>query len=280
MPLIHLPHRLLIAVTGEDAEHFLEGLITSELPDGQSVVGSALLTPQGKLLFTFLVSRTTDGFLIECDANEPADIIKRLTLYKLRAKVVIAPLDEPVHVGGSTGLADQRHRDMGMRLYGAANATANATANETANETANATDSVDAYTALRASLGLLEGPQEVIANQDFPHDVALDLTGAISFSKGCFVGQEVVSRVKHRGTARRRPVLVKGEGIEAGASLFVGEREVGTIRLAAGSDGVAVVRLDHIAGKDVHIASVDGALGAVAAPPYATYSLEAEEQAD
>lgn len=268
MPLIHLPHRLLIAVTGEDAEHFLEGLITSELPDGQSVVGSALLTPQGKLLFTFLVSRTTDGFLIECDASEQADIIKRLTLYKLRAKVVIAPLDEPVHVGGSTGLADQRHRDMGMRLYGAANATANAT------------DSVDAYTALRASLGLLEGPQEVIANQDFPHDVGLDLTGAISFSKGCFVGQEVVSRVKHRGTARRRPVLVKGEGIEAGASLFVGEREVGTIRLAAGSDGVAVVRLDHIAGKDVHIASVDGALGAVAAPPYATYSLEAEEQAD
>lgn len=264
MPLIHLPHRVLTAVTGEDAEHFLEGLITSELPDDESVVGSALLTPQGKLLFTFLVSRIADGFLIETDASEQADFIKRLTLYKLRAKVAIIPNDTPVYAGWADGQVDKRHGEMGVRHYGAANAT----------------EALSAYHAARAAIGVLEGPQEIIANQDFPHDVALDLTGAVSFSKGCFVGQEVVSRVKHRGTARRRPVLVKGQGVEAGAYLFVGEREVGTIRLAAGNDGVAVVRLDHIAGKDVHIASPDGALVAVAAPPYATYSLEADEQAD
>lgn len=264
MPLIHLPHRVLTALTGEDAEHLLEGLITSELPDGDSVVGSALLTPQGKLLFSFLVSRLADGFLIECDASEQADLIKRLTLYKLRAKVAITPDDTPVYAGWADGLVDRRHGEMGVRHYGAANAT----------------EALSAYHAARAAIGVLEGPQEILAGQDFPHDLALDLTGAVSFSKGCFVGQEVVSRVKHRGTARRRPVLVKGEGVEAGASLFVGEREVGTVRLAAGDDGVAVVRLDHIAGKDVHIASAEGLLVAVAAPPYATYSLEADEQAD
>lgn len=264
MPLIHLPHRVLIAITGEEAEHFLEGLITSDLPDDKSVVGSALLTPQGKLLFTFFVSRSADGFLLECDASEQADLIKRLTLYKLRAKVVIAPLDEPVFAGADNGLLDKRHAEMGVRHYGAGEATG----------------TVDAYHAKRVALGLLEGPQEVIANQDFPHDVALDLTGAVSFSKGCFVGQEVVSRVKHRGTARRRPILVKGQGVETGASLFAGERDVGTVRLAAGDDGVAIVRLDHIIGKDVHIASAQGPVVAVAAPPYATYSLEADQQAD
>lgn len=264
MPLIHLPHRVLLAISGEDAEHFLEGLITSELPDSASAVGSALLTPQGKLLFTFLVSRHTDGFLLECDASEQADLIKRLTLYKLRAKVTIAPSDEPVFAGTNHGLNDRRHPDMGTRHYG----------------TSEATGKVDDYYAARAAIGLLEGPREMIANQDFPHDVALDLTDAVSFSKGCFVGQEVVSRVKHRGTARRRPVRVKGEGVSPGAGLFVGEREVGAVRFAAGDEGVAVVRLDHIKDADVHIASAKGPIVAVAAPSYATYSLEAREQAD
>lgn len=264
MPFTHLPHRVLVAIDGEDAEHFLEGLITSELPDEGSVVGSALLTPQGKLLFSFLVARSTGGFLLECDASDQANLVKRLTLYKLRSKVTITPSEDAVFVGADGRLIDQRHTAMPPRHYGAAEATG----------------SLDAYHGARAATGLLEGPQEIIANQDFPHDVALDLTGAVSFTKGCFVGQEVVSRVKHRGTARRRPVLVKGEGVEPGAGLFVGEREVGTLRLAADGQGVAIVRLDHIKGQDVHIASPDGPAVTVAAPPYATYSLEADEQAD
>lgn len=270
MPFIHLPHRVLTAVSGEDGEHFLEGLVTSELPDGQSVTGSALLTPQGKLLFTFLMARTADGFLIESDASEQADLIKRLTLYKLRAKVAITPDDRAVHAGleretPQTGLVDGRHPDMGVRHYGQAD---------------NAGGDVAAYHAKRAALGVLEGPQEILPGQDFPHDVGLDLTGAVSFTKGCFVGQEVVSRVKHRGTARRRPILVEGEALEPGASLHAGGREIGTIRLAAGGAGVAVVRLDHLQGQTVHMGSADGADLAVAAPPYATYSLEADDQAD
>jgi folate-binding protein YgfZ len=186
-----------------------------------------LLTPQGKLLFSFLVSRFQDGFALECDASEIEGLTKRLTLYKLRAKVTLTPSDLPIYAGGSGGLEDTRHPDMGRRHYGEANAS----------------EPVESYHAHRASLGVLEGPSEIIANQDFPHDVALDLTGAVSFAKGCFVGQEVVSRVKHRGTARRRPVLVKGDGLEQGAPVMAGEREVGTMRLVSGSVGVAVVRI-------------------------------------
>lgn len=265
MPLCSLPHRALIAISGEDAEHFLEGLITSDLPDDQSVTGSALLTPQGKLLFTFLTSRAEKGFLLECDVSERADLIKRLNLYKLRAKVIIEPSDLLVFAGIGEGLVDLRHNDLGVRHYG---------------HTDDMSGSMETYTAKRAELGILEGPDEIIANQDFPHDVALDLMNAVSFSKGCFVGQEVVSRVKHRGTARRRPVLIEGENLEQGVSLYAGERDVGAVRLVSGNHAVAVVRLDHINRADVHLGSSDGPLVTVAAPPHATYSLEADKPAD
>jgi folate-binding protein YgfZ len=264
MPLAPLSHRALLLVEGQDAAHFLEGLVSSELPQEGEVCGSALLTPQGKLLFSFLVSRqptaSGDGFALECDASEIEGLTKRLTLYKLRAKVTLTPSDLPVYAGGSGGLEDTRHPDMGHRLYGEANAS----------------DTAESYHAHRASLGVLEGPLEIIANQDFPHDVALDLTGAVSFAKGCFVGQEVVSRVKHRGTARRRPVLVKGGGLEQGAPVMAGEREVGTMRLVSGSVGVAVVRIDQLKGA----LTVGGAPVTLAPPPYATYSLEPEKESE
>ncbi len=256
MPLAQLPHRALLLVEGEDAEHFLEGLITSELPGDGEVRGSALLTPQGKLLFSFLVSKHGEGFALECDASEIDALTKRLTLYKLRAKVTLTPSDLQVFSGVADGLKDARHPQMGIRHYGAANAT----------------ETAEAYHAHRAALGVLEGPSEVLASQDFPHDVALDLTDAVSFSKGCFVGQEVVSRVKHRGTSRRRPVLVTGETVSVGDTVQVGEREVGTIRLVAGNNAVAVVRIDQLKGP----AHVNGAPVELAPPPYATYSLGPE----
>ncbi len=250
--LTHLAHRALLLVEGEEAEHFLEGLVTSQLPANGQAVGSALLTPQGKLLFSFLISRTEAGFALETDSADSEALSKRLTLYKLRAKVTITPSDIAVSAGQGSALSDTRHADMPGREYGSAGA-----------------GDLVAYHAHRATLGVLEGPDEIIANQDFPHDVALDLTDAVSFSKGCFVGQEVVSRVKHRGTARRRPILVKGKDLQAGQPITVGEREVGTVRMVAGDTGIAVVRLDHLTGD----ALVDGKPVALTAPPYATYTL-------
>ena len=258
MPIALLAHRALLLVEGEDAEHFLEGLITSELPAEGEARGSALLTPQGKLLFTFLVSRYGAGLALECDTGDLDALTKRLTLYKLRANVTLSPSDIPVSAGwedGSAGgLTDTRHPLMGGRYYGPVDAT----------------ETAETYNAHRAGLGILEGPAEIIANQDFPHDVALDLTDAVSFSKGCFVGQEVVSRVKHRGTSRRRPVLVSGGALQAGQAIAVGEREIGTVRLAASESAVAVVRIDQLRGQ----ATIDGHPVDLAPPPYATYSLE------
>ncbi len=257
MPFAHLPHRALILVDGTDAAHLLEGLITSELPSEGEVVGSALLTPQGKILFTFLISQHGDGFAIECDASERRTLLQRLTMYKLRADVTLIPSDLPVHAREGGGLVDRRHADLGVRIYG------DADVNETPG----------AYDAKRVQLGVLEGPTEILPNQDFPHDVALDLVGAVSFTKGCFVGQEVVSRVKHRGTARRRPVLVEGANLEVGQTVSAGDREVGTLRSVAGDKAIAVVRIDQLKAGPT---TINGQAVTLALPPYATYSLEAE----
>lgn len=256
MPLAHLPHRALLAVTGEEGEHFLEGLITSDLPGEDAVHGSALLTPQGKILFTFLVSRSDGGFLIECDARERDALLQRLTLYKLRAKVALAADDRPVFAGwNADGPTDTRHSDLGVRRYGDVRADADRAA----------------YDRRRVALGVLEGPDEVLASQDFPHDVALDLTGAVAFTKGCFVGQEVVSRVKHRGTARRRPVLVNAAGLAAGLPVVSGEREIGTVRLAVDDEAVAVVRVDQV--KDADAVTVGERSASLSVPSYGTYLL-------
>jgi tRNA-modifying protein YgfZ len=266
VPIASLPQRTCLTLGGLDAEPFLDGLITSSLPGEGEVCGSALLSPQGKLLFTFLVSRTGQGFRLECDARERDDLIRRLLLYKLRAKVEITAEDMPVQAAwgeeaasglSASGLSDRRHGQMGTRHYGAMQV-----------EAAHAD-----YAAHRLTLGVLEGPQEIIAGQDFPHDVALDLTGAVSFSKGCYVGQEVVSRVKHRGTARRRPVLLHGlhSPLEAGEALSSGGREIGTLRLAVGAAGLGVVRIDQISkAEGVMLA---GRPVALSLPPYATYRL-------
>ncbi|MEM6381162.1 MAG: folate-binding protein [Pseudomonadota bacterium] len=268
MPLTPLRHRSLIALSGPDAEHLLEGLVTARLPGESDVVGSALLTPQGKILFTFLLSRTPEGFRLECDATERDALIKRLTLYKLRANVTIEPeamgafsTDWETEAPGA--LRDLRFSNVAgsreARTYGHSSAQDDGAA-------------LARYTARRVAAGVLEGPQEIASGQDFPHDVALDLTEAVAFNKGCFVGQEVVSRVKHRGTARRRPVILTGESIGAGEPVLCGEREIGVTRSATARQAIAVVRLDHIRGP----LSVAGRAVSVSVPPYATYGLEVE----
>ncbi|MEM6712085.1 MAG: folate-binding protein [Pseudomonadota bacterium] len=259
MLLVQLSHRALLFVTGGDCEPFLDGLITSTLPGVGEAVGNALLTPQGKLLFSFLISRHEDGFVLDCDARDVQALTQRLTLYKLRAKVTLNPSDRPVFASLGTdidgGVADLRHPAMGKRVY----------------KDVKATRPLESYLTHRARLGVLEGPDEILPNTDFPHDVALDLTGAVSFTKGCFVGQEVVSRVKHRGTARKRPVLLQGDTLTVGASIMAAERAIGSVRLVAqnAKTGVAVIRLDHVT-DDIRVEDNPVTLSL---PPYATYSL-------
>ncbi|MCW4113928.1 folate-binding protein [Aurantimonas sp. MSK8Z-1] len=272
MPFARLPDRAVLTVTGPAAADFLQNLVTADLEalGADEARPAALLTPQGKILFDFLASRIADGFRLDVAAGARSDLAKRLTLYKLRAKVEIAAVDAPVVAlwGGSElpaeALVDTRFAERSTaRLYGAPP--------EGMAEAAPA-----AFAAHRIRAGIAEAEADFPASDVFPHDVLLDQNGGVSFRKGCFVGQEVVSRMQHRGTARRRLMLIEAEGhIARGVEISAGGKTIGKIIAAAGSEGMALVRLDRLAealAADAVLAA-DGVPVVVTIPPWAGYTL-------
>ncbi|MGE7417855.1 YgfZ/GcvT domain-containing protein [Methylobacterium tarhaniae] len=242
MPLALLPDRALVAVTGADASSFLQGLLTCNvetLPEGEARLG-ALLSPQGKILFDFLVSRAPDGYRLDVARDRVPDLVKRLTLYKLRAQVAVEALPLAVAAlwGGeapSPALRDGRLADLGWRLYAAEAPATDATA--------------EAYAAHRIGLAVPEGGADFAFGDAFPHEALMDQLGGVDFKKGCYVGQEVVSRMQHRGTARTRivPLVYRdGEAAPAGEPVTAGDRSLGQTGSGAGPRGLAMVRTDRL----------------------------------
>lgn len=242
MPSAFLSDRALLSISGKDAEDFLHSLITTDvagLPAGTARPG-ALLTPQGKILFDFILCRRGDGFVIECDMSQREALARRLTMYKLRAAVDIAPVEEVgVTVAwGEDPLADGV-TDAAFDKAGIALQRAGGRLSE---------DGEDAYQALRIEAGLAISGRDFPLQDAFPHDVLLDKDDGLSFRKGCYVGQEVVSRMQHRGTARRRVVIVSaGQDLPAsGTDIMAGGKPVGTLGSSAGGKGLAIVRIDRV----------------------------------
>lgn len=245
MPAAILEDRAIISVRGAEAEHFLQNLITTDLDrlDASDVAPGALLTPQGKILFDFLISRDGDGYRLECRSGIADELLRRLMLYRLRAKVELSQPDQrDITVSWvsdsivSSGLMDRRFPGRSVyRHYG---------------ETPPESDASNAdWDAFRISNGAGESGSDYALGDAFPHDVLFDQNGGVSFKKGCFVGQEVVSRMQHRGTARRRLLLAKGESNlpEPGTEITTGGRTIGTLGSTAGDAGLALVRIDRVA---------------------------------
>ena len=246
MPVALLPDRAIVTVTGEEAENFLQGVVTcnvATLPEGEARLG-ALLTPQGKIQFDFLVSRIEGGFRLDTLAERAADLAKRLSLYRLRAKVAIAA-DPTVAVaaawdGAQTTAETARARDgrlgeLGERFY--------------ASEGAFSADATEAdYHAHRIGLGVPEGGRDFAFADAFPHEALMDQLGGVDFRKGCYVGQEVVSRMQHRGTARTRILAAAypDTAPQPGTEITAGGKGLGTTGSAAGTRGLALVRIDRL----------------------------------
>ncbi|MBA9068795.1 hypothetical protein FHR71_002545 [Methylobacterium sp. RAS18] len=276
MPIALLPDRTVVAVSGPDALPFLQGILTCNvetLPEGEARLG-ALLTPQGKIQFDFLVSRSDDGFRLDVAAERVADLVKRLGLYRLRAKVTVAA-DPTLGVaaawdGAETAAETVRVRDgrlpaLGERLYFAEGAFS-----------ADATE--DAYHAHRIGLGVPEGGRDFAFGDAFPHEALMDQLGGVDFKKGCYVGQEVVSRMQHRGTARTRilPIVYRdGPAPAPGTEVIAGARSLGVTGSAAGDRGLATIRLDRLGdalaiGEPVR---AGGTIAAVAKPDFARFAF-------
>ena len=249
MPALVLSDRNIVHVDGTEAGHFLQNLITANLDSVRpgEARPSALLTPQGKILFDFLISKSGDtGYDCDIRADCVDDFIRRLTLYKLRAAVsfdkrddmpVTAVWDGPAPEGA---LADTRFPKEARvwRLYGPA-AAADADPAQ--------------WTALRIAHGVAESGADFALSDVFPHDVLMDKNSGVDFRKGCYVGQEVVSRMQHRGTARRRVATVTaeaplpapaGDGVEI--AVLAGDKPVGSLGTTQGHAGLAIVRTDRV----------------------------------
>jgi len=254
-----LPDRGVVTVMGEDAEKLLQGIITNDMAllQEQPAIHAGLLTPQGKILFSFFVVKAPGGFCLEAARNKTAELSDRLNLYKLRVKaeIVDGSADYTVAAfwggpyrlrhGGKRPLwyADPRLPEIGFREL-VTMRTDWALGGEDAN-----TATQDDYHEHRIALGVPEGGKDYPFGDTFPHEALFDQLHGVSFEKGCYVGQEVVSRMANRGTARKRVVPIIGETAlpASGAEIVAGGITIGSLGSTAGTRGLALLRLDRAA---------------------------------
>lgn len=247
---INLSNRALVHITGEDAEKFVQAVITTNLDKlgADDLKPGALLAPQGKILFDFVVSRIENGLRFDMPASIAADFVKRMTLYRLRAKAEITQSSESLvsvcwvnDSASSESDSINRSGKRDTRFPEELNVTRiYRQAGEVSDESA--------WVALRAEYGIAEGEVDFAYNDVFPHDVNFDQTGGVTFPKGCFIGQEVVSRMQHRGTPRRRVLIAKSDTPlpTMGTPVTVGGRDIGTLGSSSGRIGLALVRIDRV----------------------------------
>ena len=260
MKAAFLTDRGVVKVAGEDARSFLNGLVTTDLTKLAPGAGrfGALLTPQGKIMVDFLIAEAPaghgGGFLIDCPRALAQGLADKLTFYKLRAKAtvenlsdnlgVLAAWDGTLAAQPDLTFADPRDAQLGFRIL------IPAELKEKLAELIGA-ELVDAaqYEAHRIASGVPRGGLDFMYGDAFPHETNMDRLSGVDFDKGCYVGQEVVSRMQHRGTARTRTVkvLLDGPSPEAGATILAGDKPVGTIGSTSGGKGIALVRTDRVA---------------------------------
>jgi len=254
-----LPDRGIVRLTGADVKSFLNNLVTADLGDlsPQQARFAALLTPQGKIIADFIVVETAEAdvgsIFLDCPRALATTIADRLRFYKLRAKITIEDQSDALGVlalwdetGATTGhgYPDPRLPALGARMV-LPPENAAATAAEIGAELVDAA----AYENHRIALGVPRGGVDFIYGDAFPHETDMDQLGGVDFDKGCYIGQEVVSRMHHRGTARTRIVGVTYDGFppEPGAPVEAGGKQVGTMGSGVEGRGLATLRLDRLA---------------------------------
>jgi folate-binding protein YgfZ len=253
-----LPERGVVKVAGEDARGFLNGLATNDI--GKVTPGTArfaaLLTPQGKIIVDFFVTEASaedgGGFFIDVPRALADTLVQKLKFYKLRAKVTVEDLSEALGVmavwnGGPVtsdyglSFADPRLPALGSRIILPPQETVEAAADLGATLVDAA-----AYDAHRIVLGVPRGGSDFTYGDTFPHEADMDQLGGVDFHKGCYVGQEVVSRVEHRHTARSRVVPVEFENAPwGGLAVMAGGKQIGTMGSSISGRGLALLRLDR-----------------------------------
>jgi folate-binding protein YgfZ len=247
--LAHLPDRAVLAVTGADRVSFLNGLVSNDvtLAAPGRAVWAALLTPQGKWLADFFILSEGEALLLDCAADQAGMIAQRLTRFRLRAQATIEPARLEVYAGwdmqspppGAIAAQDPRLAEAGWRVLAQAALSANATHDE--------------WDAHRLGLGLPDGARDLEAEKTVLLEAGFDELNGISWTKGCYMGQELTARTRYRGLLKRRLLPVEpgaplGPGLPAhGTPITAGGRDAGEMRSSRGTRGLAMLRLDCLA---------------------------------
>jgi len=241
---VHLSDRGIIRVSGADAKIFLQNVMTNDIEKvlQESIVYSCLLTPQGQFLHDFFVLQDPlqpDGFLVDMGKPQIDDFLKRLTIFKLRAKVSLEKLDDDilrVYAVREGGVVDPRWPALGQRLY-------------TQTGVEGSTDALSDYHAFRIACGVPDGSYSALQQRDFISDLNLDHLHAVAWDKGCFIGQEVTARMYHRGLAKKRLMVMTGTSLAAGQNILREGRIMGEVRdvAATATQALALIRLDAVA---------------------------------
>jgi folate-binding protein YgfZ len=264
-----LRERGLLSVSGEDRLSFLQGLISNDVAklSANRAIHAALLTAQGKYLHDFFIAERGETVLLDCEAARRADLQRRLSLYRLRAKVTLAPTEGALIVGAAFGsgalaalgltdepgaaipfaggiaFADPRLPALGARVIIAEGATAGL------REAGFAEQDFAAYDRLRLLCGVPDGSRDLAVEKAILLEAGFDELNGVDWQKGCYIGQELTARTKYRGLVKKRllPVRVDGPLPEPGTPVMQGEEEAGEMR--SGRDGIALalLRLEAVA---------------------------------
>jgi len=259
---IHIPlaERGILAISGEPARDFLQGLITNDIQKASPsrAIYAALLTPQGKFLHDFFIVEHKDRFLLDCSAERMPDLIKRLTMYRMRLKLDITDESDKWDVGAmlpvgemdapgtaktrfdGVSYVDPRHAGLGERTIRLVDED-DTFPTDIAQQDKNRAD----YEAIRIALGIPDSGKDLIADKSMPLESGFDELQGVDFEKGCYVGQEVTARMKHRNLVKKRlfPVAIDGD-VTAGAIVKSDEVDAGEIRSVINGRGIALLRLD------------------------------------
>ncbi len=289
-----LSARGVLEVSGEDRVAFLQGLTSNDVARVATdrVIFSTFLTPQGKFLHDFFIAQRGDTLLLDCEADRRDDLFRRLRMYRLRSKVDLRDVTEDLAVaavigedaaamfglsagetgqatafGGGVAYVDPRTAGLGVRLLAPA-----AEAEAALRQAGAVAASADDYDRLRLSLGVPDGSRDPIVEKSTLLESNYDALNAISWDKGCYLGQELTARMKYRGLVKKRlmPVTVDGSLPPPGTPITLDGRTVGEMRSGNGANGIALLRLDAAersgAGETLE---ADGAVLTAMAPPAA-----------
>lgn len=227
--------RTILEISGSERISFLQNLITNDVSQSQrGLIYAALLTPQGKYLADFFVLVEPERVLLDVDSALSQSLAQRLTMYKLRADVTITESDVQVYCGTGDcpagAVSDPRHPAQGWRLYGRKSG-----------------DDNSDWTAIRVAHAIPASGQELIPNDTFILEAGFERLNGVDFKKGCYVGQEVTARMKHKTELRKGfATVVLSQKVPEGTEISCDGKTVGTITSRANKEAIAYLRFDRI----------------------------------